>query len=139
MLLDANVFLEAALAQKHGPACKSFLEKLRDGKIQAVVTDFHVDSVVLVMESRGKGWKELSYFLASLRAYKGLRILVLGLDERIKATTIMRDYKLDFDDALAVQALRELSLDTIVSYDAHFDAVDWVQRKTPEDLVSPRV
>jgi len=47
----------------------------------------------------------------------------------------MRDYGLDFDDALAVQALRALSWDTIVSYDAHFDSVDWIHRKTAEDLL----
>jgi len=135
VLLDANIFLEAALAEEHGEACRAVLERSRDGKVDTAVTDFHVDSIVLVMESHGKGWKEISLFLASLRRYKGLKVHVLGLDERIKATMIMRDYDLDFDDALAVQALRELSWDTIVSYDQHFDSVDWVRRKTPEDLL----
>ncbi len=62
MLLDANIFLEAALAQEHGWACKTILERPRDGKIDAGVTDFHVDSIVLVMESYGKGWREISIF-----------------------------------------------------------------------------
>jgi len=38
----------------------------------------------------------------------------------------MRDYGLDFDDAIVVQALKELSSRTIVSYVVHFDSVDWV-------------
>ncbi|MEM1575759.1 MAG: hypothetical protein QW682_07530 [Nitrososphaerota archaeon] len=54
----------------------------------------------------------------------------MGLSGRIKATYFMRDYGLDFDDALAIQALKELSIDTIVSYD-DFDSVQWVKRRTP--------
>lgn len=46
----------------------------------------------------------------------------------------MRDYGLDFDDALAVQALKELSTETIVSYDDDFDSVSWVKRRVPEDI-----
>ncbi|RJS88059.1 hypothetical protein CW704_00895, partial [Candidatus Bathyarchaeota archaeon] len=66
MLLDANIFLEAELAEIHGPACKQLLEKLRDGEIKAAITDFHVDSIVIVMEKYGKRWSEISLFLASL-------------------------------------------------------------------------
>ncbi len=47
----------------------------------------------------------------------------------------MRDYGLKFDDALAVQALKELSVDTIISYDTDFNSVGWVKRQTPEDLL----
>ncbi|MEM2416904.1 MAG: hypothetical protein QW755_06505 [Nitrososphaerota archaeon] len=59
----------------------------------------------------------------------------MGLSGRIKATYFMRDYGLDFDDALAIQALKELSIDTIVSYDDDFDSVQWVKRRTPEELL----
>jgi len=47
----------------------------------------------------------------------------------------MRDYGLDYDDALAVQALKELSTKVIISYDEDFDSVDWVKRCTPEELI----
>ncbi len=135
MLIDSNVFLEAALAQDHAVACRHFLEILRDGALTAAITEFHIDSVVVVLESQGRDWKEISTFLASLLRYKGLRIHWTGLVGKIKATSIMRDHKLDFDDAIAVQALRDLSWKEVVSYDRHFDSVDWVIRKTPEDLV----
>lgn len=135
MLIDSNVFLEAELAEEHGEACKQLLEKLRDGVLKAAITDFQVDSVVIVMENYGKGWKEVGLFLALLLRYKGLQVYPLALISRIRATSFMRDYGLDFDDALAVQALKELSTDTIVSYDDDFDSVDWVKRLTPEDLL----
>jgi len=135
MLLDSNIFLEVELAEQHAEACKRFLGKVRDGIIKSVITDFHVDSIVIVMENYNKSWKELALFLASLFRYKGLRIHQMGLGSRVKATSFMKDYGLDFDDALAVQALKELSIDTIVSYDDDFDSVDWIKRKTPETLI----
>lgn len=135
LLLDSNIFLEIELAEQHAEACKLFLSKVRDGFIKSVITDFHVDSIITVMENYGKGWKELAIFLASLLRYKGLRIHPMGLSGRIKATYFMRDYGLDFDDALAIQALKELSIDTIVSYDDDFDSVQWVKRRTPEELL----
>ncbi|MEM3747700.1 MAG: type II toxin-antitoxin system VapC family toxin [Thermoproteota archaeon] len=135
MLLDSNLFLEVELAEQHAEACKRFLGKVRDGGVRSAITDFHVDSVVLVMESYDKTWKELALFLASLLRYKGLRVHQMSLASRIKATSFMKDYGLDFDDALAVQALKELSIDTMVSYDDNFDSVDWVKRRTPEELL----
>ncbi|MBO3840500.1 MAG: type II toxin-antitoxin system VapC family toxin [Thermoproteota archaeon] len=135
VLLDANVFLELELAERHADACKRFLNKVRDGFIESAVTEFHVDSIVVVMENYGKNWNDLALFLASLLRYKGLRVHRMGLGSRIKATYFMKEYGLDFDDALAIQALKELSMDTIVSYDDDFDSVNWVKRITPEDIL----
>ena len=135
VLLDANIFLEAELAEIHGPACKQLLEKLRDGEIKAAITDFHVDSIVIVMEKYGKRWSEISLFLASLLRYRGLKVYPLSLVSRIKATSFMEEYGLNFDDALAVQALKELSTNIIVSYDEDFNSIEWIKRQTPEELL----
>lgn len=135
VLLDSNIFLEVELAEQHAEACKRLLGKIRDGDIKSVITDFHIDSIVVVMESYGKGWREIVLFLASLLRYKGLKIHSTNLGSRIRATNFMKDYNLDFDDALAVQALKELLIDTIISYDDDFDSVKWVKRCTPEELL----
>lgn len=133
MLLDSNIFIETLLAQERGRACRRLLERVRDGEIKATVTDFHIDSVAIVIENYGKDWRELNLFLSSLLRYKGLTIYPLDLASRIMATYLMRDHKLDLDDALAAQALRELSTDTIISYDSDFDRVQWIKRVTPEE------
>jgi len=77
----------------------------------------------------------MALFLASLLRYKGLNVYPLDLVSRIRATSFMKDYGLNFDDALAVQALKELSTDTIVSYDDDFDSVEGVKRRIPEDIL----
>jgi len=135
VLIDSNIFLEVELAESHADACKRFLGKVRDGLIKSAITDFHIDSIVIVMENYGKGWKDIALFLVSLLRYKGLRIHTMGLSGRIKSTLIMRDYGLDFDDALAVQALKDLSTNVIVSYDEDFDSINWIKRYIPEKLV----
>jgi len=45
----------------------------------------------------------------------------------------MRDYGLDYDDALAVQVLKDLSTSVIISHDEDFDSVDWIKRCVPEE------
>ncbi|MEM1674069.1 MAG: PIN domain-containing protein [Candidatus Bathyarchaeia archaeon] len=87
------------------------------------------------MENYGKSWKDIALFLASLLRYKGLIIHPVGLSARIKSTTLMRDYGLDYDDALAVQALKDLSTSVIISYDEDFDSVDWIKRYVPEEVI----
>jgi len=46
----------------------------------------------------------------------------------------MKDFGLDYDDALAVQAMKRSSIKTIVSYDEDFDSISHVKRVVPEEL-----
>ena len=86
-------------------------------------------------DAKQKDWSEIGLFLTSLLRYRGLRVHPLSLVSRIKAVSLMKDYGLNFDDALAVQALQELSTNTIVSYDGDFNSVGWVKRRIPEDIL----
>lgn len=64
ILLDANVLLEVELAEKHAEACKALLRIVERGELRAVIMDFHVDTIVVVMERYGAGWEETSRFPA---------------------------------------------------------------------------
>ena len=135
MFVDSNIFLEVQLAQKHSETSKKFLKMVQSGRLKAYTTDFHLDNVVIVMEKYGKSWKDIAVFLTSLLQYKGLTIYPLMVYDKIKATEIMRDEGLDFDDALAAYVAKKLNLKVIVSYDSHFDKIKWLKRKTPEDFI----
>jgi len=54
------------------------------------------------MENYGKGWRDIALFLASLLRYKGLTVYSMSLGSRIRATSLMKNYGLYFDDAFAV-------------------------------------
>lgn len=133
-LVDSNVFLELELDQTRADVCGSFLERVRRGELEAVITDFQVDTVVIVMENYGKGPEDRETFLSSLVGYDGLKIYFLSLVDRVVATRQMERLGLDFDDALAYQAMRRLNLTDVVSYDKHFDLVPGIKRVEPSKI-----
>ena len=133
--IDANIFLEVELGQERSEECEKLLDAVAQGKMQAVISDFHVDSIIIVMESHGIDHETIRKFLVSLTKYSGLQVYYSSLDDRIKATNYMRDHKLDFDDAFCVQcAIANQS--TIISFDRDFDKVSNVKRLEPKDLLT---
>jgi len=129
--LDANIFLELLLEQQNADHCERFLTRIKDGKDEALITDFLVDAIVLVLERHGKGSAELATFISSLLAYKSLRIYFLSLADRLFATRHMKEFELDFDDATTYQAMKRMNINTLVSFDTDFDSIDGIKRIEP--------
>lgn len=44
-------------------------------------------------------------------------------------------YDLDFDDALICQSMKEKNLKKLISYDSHFDNLNFIDRITPDKLI----
>lgn len=130
-LIDANIFLEVELAQEKKEACKRLLRKVREGREEAITTDFIIDSIIVIMENYGKSWSEIRKFLTSLLGYEGLRIYILSIYDRIAATEHMKIHKLDFDDATTHQAMQTSKITEIASYDEHFDKILGIKRIAP--------
>lgn len=133
--IDANVFLELLLGQKRADECETFLRKVERGLLRAATTDFHIDTVLIVMENYGKGPRELKLFLSSLLGYRGLEVYFLSLADRIAATRHMEELGLDLDDALLYQAMMKLGSSKVVSYDRHLDRITGIARLEPAELV----
>jgi len=133
--LDANVFLELALGQQRADQCDLFLRKIQRGLIKAVTTDFHVDTIILIMEKYGKSPVDLRLFISSLIGFEGLRIYFLSLTDRLTAMKHMEEFKLDYDDALAYQVMTKLNIKSVVSYDKHFDSIRHITRQEPAQLI----
>lgn len=133
--VDANVFLELQLDQQRADQCDLFLRKIQRGLIKAVTTDFHVDTIIIIMEKYGKSSTDLRLFVSSLIGFEGLRIYFSSLTDRLKAFTHMEKLKLDYDDALAYQAMTKLNIPNVVSYDRHFDSIPNITRQEPTQLV----
>lgn len=58
------------------------------------------------MERYNKSPADLRLFISSLTGFEGLKICFLSLTDRLRATKHMEEFKLDFDDALAYQAMK---------------------------------
>ena len=128
MLIDTNIFLEVQLGQSKAEQATQFLNLLKDGILHGYVTDYTIDSIVLLMEHYKKSPKIIRVFLSSLLAYKGLEIYTLSLFDKIAATKHMDELKLDYDDACQLQAMQVLKLKKIVSFDRDFDKVKQIKR-----------
>jgi len=133
--VDANIFLEVELGQQKADICEEALRRFQRGELEGLVSDFTMDTVVIVMENYERKWDEIRGFLSGFLGYRGLRICFSGLPDRIRATDHMRDFGLDFDDALTLQTMMENGAAEIVSYDRDFDSVPSIRRTTPEDLL----
>jgi len=134
-LIDANIFLEVELGQKKGEHARKLLKRFENGELSGYISDFHIDAIVIVMENYDKTGKEIAIFLSSLLKYRGLSIIEISLSSKINTTKIMDMYDLDFDDALICQCMKERNLKELISYDTHFDKLDFIDRITPEKLI----
>jgi len=117
------------LARDRKDECKRFLSELRDGKKQAIVTDFTIHSIIVVMNSLRR-LEALKVFLQSLTVYKGLSIFFTGISTEIRAVEYALKKGLDMDDAVQYAAAQSANVECIVSYDKHFDNLE-IPRKTP--------
>ena len=126
--------MELELDQERADECEVFLNKVKSGLLKAVTTGFHIDRILIIMENYGKSPSDLKTFLSSLLSYKGLEVYLLSILDRISATRWMDELKLDLDDAIAYHVMKRLNIDTIVSYDRHFDSIKDITRLEPSQL-----
>jgi predicted nucleic acid-binding protein len=137
LLIDANIFLELMLDQARADECERFLAAVEDGSKEAFITDLTLDSILIILESRGRDAAELATFISSIATYRGLRLYWLSLVDRLHATVHMSRTGLDFEDSTTLEACRRLSAEGIVSFDKDFDGLPDVARLEPKDLFQP--
>lgn len=133
-LIDANIFLELQLDQKRADDCEVFLESVHRGSVHCFTTDLVLDSVLIILEAKGKAPSDLETFLTSLASFKGLSFYFLTLLDRLESTKIMIDYKLDFEDSTLVRTARRLKVEGIVSFDQDFNRVNDIKRLEPSEI-----
>ena len=136
LLIDANIFLELLLDQARADECERFLAAVEEGTQETFITDLILDSILIIMEEKGKTPSELATFISSVATYKGLRLYWLSLVDRLHATVHMSQMGLDFEDSTTLEASRRLSTRGIVSFDKHFDGLPDIRRLEPKDLLS---
>lgn len=111
---------------------KRLLEAIRDGRVQAAVTDFTVHSIAVILERRGS-LAALERFLRDLRLFAGLTYCAGTLEDQGEIAALAASEGLDFDDAYQLYfAVRKAR--AIVSFDHHFDGRR-IARQEPADVL----
>ncbi len=135
-MLDANIFLELQLDQERADECERLLLAVQKGKVDALLTDLVLDSILIVMEDKGKSPSDLETFILSLSSLKGLQFYVLTLLDRLEATRIMKRSDLDFEDSTLVRVARKVRAESVISFDKHFEKIQGISRVEPEDILN---
>lgn len=123
------------LDDERADECEALLESFRKGSVEVATTDFIIDSIVLVMEREGKKPGELSLFLSSLLGYKSLQTYFLSIYDRIEATRHVQSFNIDFDDSTTCQAMKNLGVDQVVSFDRDLDKISDIKRIEPREIL----
>ncbi|MEM2063249.1 MAG: type II toxin-antitoxin system VapC family toxin [Candidatus Caldarchaeum sp.] len=101
--MDTNIFFEILLGRGRSEECKQLLRLVLDGKINAVVADFTIHSIIVVKDGFRR-LDALKTFLTSLTAYKWLKIHYTSLVDEITTGEIASKQRLDMDDAIQYSA-----------------------------------
>ncbi|MDO8661535.1 MAG: type II toxin-antitoxin system VapC family toxin [Candidatus Woesearchaeota archaeon] len=132
--LDANIFLEVLLCQEKVGESESLLRKIASNSIRAVISNFSIHSIALMLDRCKKSPEDIKIFLISLRSYTGLSIYSPSIADTVIASGYMKKFGLDFEDSLVLQCCLATGCKTIVSFDKDFDGISVIKRMTPSQI-----
>jgi predicted nucleic acid-binding protein len=118
------------LGQRKAADCETLLNAVSRGNIEAIVTHFSIHAVEAVL---GSG-EPLLKFLRNIENSVALSVFETGVAEELSAAMLTKKESLDFDDAIQYFVAKRLGVESIVSYDKHFDKLD-VPRTEPSQLI----
>ncbi len=131
ILIDTNVFLEAALGQEKSEECNALLTAVSEKKVEATVTHFTVHGVSAVL-ARGRRVLE---FLRAIEGSQGLSVYDSEVSDEISTAILSQKIGRDFDDALQYFVAMKIGAEAIVSFDRHFDNLD-IPRLEPSEVLT---
>lgn len=132
MLIDSNIIIEIGRSQVHRQECKELVEAIRFEMLEenAYITKFAVSAIeALIGESNGELVRDIL-----LLVHQGkLKIFETKIEDDLLITSVKKDLKLDFDDALHFIAANRLGT-YLVTLDKDFSHTT-LETKTPKEVI----
>jgi predicted nucleic acid-binding protein len=134
--LDANVFVYAyykpkkQLSEKEHQMkelAKTIISNISKGKEEVMITVVHVSEVANVLK-HGMPQEQLTTIIRGLFMLDNVRIMDVTKDVYFAATELGEDLKLEPNDALAIDMMRQNNITEIFSFDEHFNQIDGITR-----------
>jgi predicted nucleic acid-binding protein len=134
--LDANVFIYAyykpkkQLTEKEKrmkEQAKKIISNVSEGKEDVMMTVVHVSEVVNILKN-GLSQDQLTIIIRGLFMLDNVRIVDVSRDAYFAATELGEDLKLEANDALAVDMMRQNGINEIYSFDEHFDHMEGITK-----------
>jgi uncharacterized protein len=134
--LDANIFIYAyykpkrTLTEKEETMkeqAKKIISNVSQGKEQVMTTVVHISEMVNILKN-GLTQDILTETILGLFMLDNVTILDVTKNTYFAAVAIGEDLKLEPNDALAVDVMRQNKIREIYSFDEHFNQIDGVTR-----------
>ena len=136
IFLDTNIFIYAAgRAHPHQQPCARIMTRVASGSLPSTTNAEVIQEILYVLIRRGLRQEALSLSGSVLSLFPDL--LPVTRDDLISARDLLNRYPaLRVRDAIHAASMIRNGVETIVSFDPHFDAVSEVRRVEPESLFS---
>jgi hypothetical protein len=134
--LDANIFVYAyykpkkRLNEKESmmkEQAKKIISEVSEGKEYVTLTVVHISEAVNILK-HGMPQNQLTSIIRGLFMLDNVGIIDVTRDEYLAATELGEDLKLEPNDALAIDVMRQNGITEIYSFDEHFNQVDGITR-----------
>jgi predicted nucleic acid-binding protein len=134
--LDANIFIYAyykpkkRLSEKEEAMkeqAKDIIRSISQGKEQVTTTVVHISEIVNILK-HGMPKDTLTQAILGLFMLDNVKILDVTKEDYFAAIELSEDYKLDPNDALAIDVMRQQGIQEIFSFDEHLSKIDGITR-----------
>jgi len=134
--LDANVFIYAyykpkkKLTEKENQMkehAKKIISDVSQGKENVMLTVVHVSEVVNILK-HGMPQDQLTNIIRGLFMLENVKVIDVTRDAYFAAVELGEDLKLEANDALAVDIMRQNRINEIYSFDEHFDHIEGITK-----------
>ena len=134
--LDANIFIYAyyrpkkQLTQKEEAMkeqAKRIVSNISQGKEQVTTTVVHISEIVNILKN-GMPQDRLTEIILGLFMLNNMEIMDVTRDTYFAAVELSQDLKLEPNDALAVDIMRQNEITEIYTFDEHFKSIDGIAK-----------
>jgi len=134
--LDANVFIYAyykprrQLSQKERQMkeyAKKIISDMSEGKEELLTTVVHLTEVVNILK-HGMPLERLNNLVLGLFMLDNLRIYGVSREAYFAATELGDDLRLESNDALVVDVMRQNNVKEMYSFDEDFNGIEGISR-----------
>lgn len=126
--VDSNVFIYVLVKspEKDYEISERILKRIENGEETA--TSLAVIQEVVDWLEYNNRKKEVRSFLTAVNSYLTMNKLNITWDDLLTALDDVDEHKIDFVDALTLQAMKKNKMSEIYSNDKDFDRVKWIER-----------
>jgi predicted nucleic acid-binding protein len=134
--LDANIFIYAyykpkkQLTQKEQQMkeyAKKIISNVSQGKEEVLLTVVHASEIVNMLK-HGMPPDQLSAIIRGLFMLDNVKIMDVTREAYFAATELGDDLKLEANDALAIDIMKQNNIKEIYSFDEDFDKIEGIAR-----------